>query len=333
MLKKSPFTPAELANIQEQAKRLNARVLYGPWDPQNGHPDVVQLVNTPDWKAFVAGYPYYIHPPTDDRPFFFNFLKGLVRGNVDDPFHFVQMWNDALVLMYMLIAVVTTIAVAFFALPLLTFGSRPHRVPVGLAAPLLLYFACLGYGFLMIEIPLLQRFVLFLGYPVYALAVVLFALLFFSGLGSLLSARFSNARGALVTVLIAVVALAIVYLLTVPPVIAALLGIPIAARIAITVGLLAPIGLLLGMAYPLGITVLRGYGEELVPWAWGLNGVMSVVASVVSTFIGSRIGFSAAFLTGVGAYALGLAAITFATSRAPRDVAVLERRQPAADVR
>jgi hypothetical protein len=64
--------------------------------------------------------------------------------------------------------------------------------------------------------------------------------------------------------------------------------------------------------------VLRGYGEELVPWAWGLNGAMSVVASVVSTFIGSRIGFSAAFLTGAGAYALGGAAIVLATARAPR---------------
>jgi hypothetical protein len=169
----------------------------------------------------------------------------------------------------------------------------------------------------MVEIPLLQRFVLFLGYPVYALAVVLFALLFFSGIGSLLSARFSaQPRSALLTVLVAIVALALVYLVTVPRVIEALLGLPIATRIGITVALLAPIGLLLGMAYPLGITVLRGYGEELVPWAWGLNGVMSVVASVVSTFIGSRIGFSAAFLTGIGAYALGFAAIAFATSRA-----------------
>jgi hypothetical protein len=239
-----------------------------------------------------------------------------MRGAVNDPFNFIRMWNDALVLMYMLITVVTVIAVLFFFAPLLTFGSRPHRVPATVAAPLLLYFACLGYGFLMVEIPLLQRFVLFLGYPVYALAVVLFALLLFSGLGSLFSGRFdADARGSLRIVLSAIVVVALVYLVAVPPIIETLLGRSIAFRIAVTVALLAPIGLLLGMAYPLGITVLRGYGEELVPWAWALNGVMSVVASVISTFIGSRIGFSAAFLTGVGAYAVGLAAITFATRR------------------
>lgn len=319
MVKKTPFTPAELATLEAKAKDLNARVLYAPWQTEPGHPDVAALVTTKDWQSYVAGYPYYIHPPTDDRPFFFNFLRRLVRGadGANDPFHFIKMWNDALVLMYMLIGVVTVIAVTFFFAPLLTFGRRPHKVPAGIAAPLLLYFACLGYGFLMLEIPLLQRFVLFLGYPIYALVVVLFALLLFSGIGSLVSARFTNeARGTLVKVLSAIIGLALVYLVTVPLVIEALLGGPIAMRITVTVVLLAPFGMLLGMAYPLGITVLRGYGEELVPWAWGLNGVMSVFASVVSTFIGSRIGFSAAFLTGVAAYAIGLVAIASTTRRA-----------------
>jgi len=314
MVKKTPFTPAELATLQAKAVALKAQVLFGPWAPGEGHADVTKLVQTANWREWVASYPYYIHPPTDDRPFFFNFLRGLVRGNVDDPFHFIKMWNDALVLMYMLIAVVTAIATTFFFAPLLTFGRRPHRVPATIAAPLLLYFACLGYGFLMIEIPLLQRFVLFLGYPVYALAVVLFALLLFSGIGSLASSRFDgDARRSLLNVLGAIVILALLYLAVVPVVIDAFLGTPILVRIGITVALLAPIGLLLGMAYPLGITVLRGFGEELVPWAWALNGVMSVFASVVSTFIGSRIGFSAAFVTGVTAYAVGFAAITLAT--------------------
>jgi len=315
LVKKTAFTPAEMTALKAEAARLNTRVLFGPWD-QAGDADVVKLVTTADWPAFVRGYPYFIDPPTDDRPFFFNFLRGLVHGVVYDPFNFIGMWNDALVLMYMLIAVVTVIAALFFLAPLVTFGARPHRVPATVAAPFLLYFACLGYGFLMIEIPLLQRFVLFLGYPVYALAVVLFALLFFSGVGSLLSGRFADqARSSLLTVLSAIVVLALVYLVTVPPLIDALLGLSIVARIGVTVGLLAPIGLLLGMAYPLGITVLRDYGEELVPWAWGLNGVMSVVASVLSIFIGSRIGFSAAFLTGVAAYAIGFGAIVVATRR------------------
>jgi len=114
-------------------------------------------------------------------------------------------------------------------------------------------------------------------------------------------------------VLAAIIVIAVIYVLLLPPVITALLGLPIVARILVTVALLAPLGLVLGMAYPLGITVLRRFGEELVPWAWGLNGALSVVASVLATFIGSRIGFSAALLTGVAAYGLGFVLIVVGT--------------------
>ena len=156
--------------------------------------------------------------------------------------------------------------------------------------PLLLYFACLGYGFMMIEVPLLQRFVLLLGYPVYALAVVLFALLLLSCIGSLLSVRFvGQARRVLPLVLAAIVVIGAGVRLDSA---ASGRALPrcadLALRIVFTVVLLAPVGLLLGMPYPLGITLLREFGEGLVPWAWGLNGALSVVASVLAIFIGSR---------------------------------------------
>jgi hypothetical protein len=173
---------------------------------------------------------------------------------------------------------------------------------------LLGYFGCLGYGFMMLEVPLLQHFVLFLGYPVYALAVVLFSLLLFSGLGSLLTTRFIAPASILPKVLAAIVGLAIAYAFVVPAVISTLLGTSIVVRIATTVLLLAPIGLLLGMAYPLGIAVLRSVSNELVPWAWGLNGALSVVATVLAVFIGSRAGFTVAFCTGIAAYAVALVA-------------------------
>jgi len=318
LVKKAAFSESELTALAGLAVHLNAEVLYAP-HAKVGHPEVTSLIMAPNWRDFTASYPFFIDPPTDDRPFFFNFLRGLVPKGIDDPFHFLRMWNDALVLMYMLIGVVTLMAVLFFVVPLMTFGrGQMHKVDSTMAAPLLLYFACLGYGFLMIEIPLLQRFMLLLGSPIYALAVVLFALLFFSGNGSLLSERFVAApRRTLTVVLTAIVVVACAYVVMVPWVIDQLLGSPIVVRIGTTVALLGPIGILLGMAYPLGITVLRGYGEELVPWAWGLNGAMSVVASVLAIFIGSRIGFSAAFLTGVAAYALALASMTLATRLRP----------------
>jgi len=319
LVKKSPFTDAELQKLRELAVFLKARTVYAPGSAE-ADPQVTAAVTAADWRKYVAEFPFYIHAPTDDRPFFFNFLRRLLPQVEDDPFHFLKHWNDALALMYALMVVVSLIAIVFFLGPLALFArGRGGTVGVSTAAPLLFYFACLGYGFLMIEIPLLQRFVLFLGYPVYALAVVLFALLLFSGLGSLFIGRVTGPpRAVLARVVSGIVLLSLVYVVGVPSIIRHFLGAPIAGRIAITVALLAPIGLLLGMAYPLGIRILRGFGEELVPWAWGLNGVMSVVASVVAVFIGSRIGFTAVFLTGVGAYVLALGSMMLAMRGRPR---------------
>jgi len=313
LAKRSPLTDADLATLDAAARDNNMSVLYAPGRADGAVPDIRAILTATDFRAQLDAHQFLIAPPTDDQPFFFHFLRGRlaaedVPGPDKDPFQFLRQWHEAELLLYMLIAVVTTLAVVFFLVPLLLLAVRPGgSVPATTAVPLLLYFACLGYGFMMIEVPLLQRFVLFLGYPVYALAVVLFALLLFSGTGSLLSMRFApTARRSLVVILAAILGLAAVYLYAVPVVIGALLGESIVIRITTTVLLLAPIGLLLGMAYPLGITVLREYSEGLVPWAWGLNGALSVVASVLAIFLGSRYGFTTAFLTGVAAYALAL---------------------------
>jgi hypothetical protein len=235
-----------------------------------------------------------------------------VPGQEKDPFQFLRQWNDALSLLYLLVAIVVVLAAFFFLGPLIVLAGR-SGAPIGAltAAPLLLYFACLGYGFIMSEIPLLQRFVLLLGYPVYALAVVLFSLLLFSGFGSLLTSRFpGDPRRRLLVVLPAIVVLGLVLIKLVPILVNFMLGTPIALRIVFTMVCLAPIGLLLGMPYPLGIGVLRRFDEHLVPWAWGLNGCLSVVSSVLAIFLGTRYGFNFAFLSGVAAYALGLLLMT-----------------------
>ncbi len=319
LVRRTPFTADELARLARHAEWLNAVVLWAPGsEPRDA--DLARLIASDDWRSAIAAYPFLIGPPTDDRPFFFNFLRRLLPRGTNDPFNFLGMWNDALALMYLLIAVVTAAAVVFFSLPLFLFG-RGHldRSAAKDAAPLLLYFACLGYGFLMIEIPLLQKLMLLLGSPVYALSVVLFSLLLFSGSGSLLSDRIAgDPVRALTRVLLAIAALASTTIVVLPSLIDILLDWPIATRVAATVVVLAPLGLLLGMAYPLGIRILRGYGEGLVPWAWGLNGATSVVASVLAIFLGSRIGFTGALLTGVAAYLVGLVAIRIGTSRPPR---------------
>ena len=322
LAKRTPFSASELKRLEAVADENHMRVFYRPDRPAEAHPDLAAVLATPDFEGYLAAYPFRIAPPTDDQPFFFHFLRGRlapadIPDREHDPFEYVRLWHEAILLSYLLIAVVTVLALLFFIGPLLFLRRRRTGVGVAVAVPLLTYFACLGYGFMMIEVPLLQRFVLLLGYPVYSLAVVLFSLLLFSGIGSLLSGRLADSATRAVTgVLLVVVAMVGAYVYLVPAAISALIGTPIALRIVGTVGLLAPIGIVLGMAYPLGITVLRGLSPALVPWAWGLNGALSVVASVLAIFIGSRVGFTVAFLTGMAAYALALVTMRLAIALA-----------------
>ncbi len=312
LAKRTPFSPSELERLAAVASENRMRVFYQPGHPDGAHADLTAVLTTPDLDGYLAAYPFRIAPPTDDQPFFFHFLRGRlaaadIADRQRDPFQFLRQWHDAVVLSYLLVAVVTTLALVFFIGPLLLLRRRATGVGVSVAVPLLAYFACLGYGFMMLEVPLLQHFVLLLGYPVYSLAVVLFGLLLFSGIGSLLSGRLGDsAASALTGVLLTIVVMAAVYVYLVPAVITALIGTPITLRIAATIALLAPIGIPLGMAYPLGNTVLRCFSGALVPWAWGLNGALSVVASVLAILIGSWVGFRAAFLTGMAAYAVAL---------------------------
>jgi hypothetical protein len=315
LAKRTPFTDGELQEIDALAQANNERVLYRPGLAPPGSADIAGLITTPDPQAFIRAYEFRIDPTTDDRPFFFHFLPGRLAEfptPQEDPLQVMRQWSEAISLMYVLILVVGSLALLCFLGPLLLLGRAGIRgVRPRVAAPLLLYFACLGYGFMMIEIPLMQRLILFLGYPVYALAVVLFALLLFSGLGSLTTARFAApADATLPRVLIGIVLLAPLYIVALPPLLGPLMGWPIAAKIATTVVLLGPIGFVLGMAYPLGVTILRRFGDGLVPWAWGLNGALSVVASVLAVFISSRVGLTAALLTGTAAYVVALLCMT-----------------------
>ena len=167
----------------------------------------------------------------------------------------------------------------------------------------LVYFACLGIGFLFVEIPLIQRFILFLDHPVYAFATVLFALLLASGAGSFWSARVSL-HAALAGLVVAI----FVYPLLLSFVFQTFLGYPFAARALVSLILLAPLGCLMGLPFPKGIARLNETAPNLVPLAWGINGCASVLSSILATMGAMSFGFSWVMIAGAGAYALALIA-------------------------
>jgi hypothetical protein len=264
-------------------------------------------------EAFCESYGFDVCAPTDDKPFFFN-QKRLSDLGESTPPGYIYSVDPVLVLMITL-AILVLLSVLAFVVPL-WLGRQADRPPLSS----LLFFAAIGVGFLVLEIVLIQRFVLFLGFPTYALSVVLFSLLVFTGLGALLSSRWGPPRRTLTVALSVAVGLILLASALLEPVLRDLIELPFAVRVALTVALLAPFGLSLGMAMPIGLRRLAALQPAGVPWAWGINGVTSVLASVLAVAVAISAGFTAAMLVAAACYVGALAHV--ALGRWPADAGV-----------
>ena len=194
--------------------------------------------------------------------------------------------------------------VLFILGPLVVAGGKVFSTQSGAKLAGVAYFGCLGLGFILVEIILIQKFILFLGHPVYSLAVVLLAILAFGGLGSYLSGRLftERLRPTLIKLLVGLWMLILVYAVILSPIIYGAVHLPLAARIALTVALLAPMALLMGMPMPLGIRLLSRRMPETLPWAWGVNGATSVMGSAAALVVALLTGFNQALLIGAATY-------------------------------
>jgi len=183
-----------------------------------------------------------------------------------------------------------------------------------------LYFIAIGLGYIMVEVALIQRFVLFLGYPTYALTVVVFVMLLSSGAGSLASRRWFNQPARVTVALLAIVAGLVIYVFVLPHLLEAMIGLAFAMKLAVSILLLAPLGFAMGMPFPNGLRALteRGPGENsgAVEWAWAMNAASSVLGSVLAIVIAIRFGLSVTLACGGLAYLLALLLLpTFASGR------------------
>ena len=185
--------------------------------------------------------------------------------------------------------------------------EMPHTVRVGT------YFAALGLGFLFLEIALIQRLTLFLGYPTYSLSVTLFSILLSTGAGSLACARHAGAvPRALLILLGALSGLIVLYLIALGPLLTYAGGLAFEARVVLAVAVVAPLGFCLGWFMPLGIryvTALTPHGDRFVAWCWAVNGFFSVVSSVLATMVAMAAGFGWVMVAAGLVYAVGIFAL------------------------
>jgi len=297
LLQTTPFTKAQVDAFLRVADAIPKGGMRHAWGHEGDQraPNGVISLPPEGLEQLYRRYAYNIRPVSDDSPFFWHFarFRDVVFGG--NPALRKRMGPEdgkgegALVVM---LAVASVFSAAFLLLPFLTVRDRWSRLPA--KARGVVYFAALGLGFMFFEIALIQKLTLFLGYPTYTLTVTLFALLVFSGLGSLATERYADARNRALPVLVAILlGLTLFYAVGLERVVAALIGQPLGLRIALAVAVLAPLGLALGAFMPLGLrTVARSteYATEYVAWGWAVNGVFSVIGSILATIISMAFG-------------------------------------------
>ncbi len=252
-----------------------------------------------DLETGLRLYPWDVVPVTDDRPFFFRTSRWShlwPRAGLDPGAPIMELG------LLTLLGVSAAAAVAFVYLPLR--GLR-RQGETGASRRLAVFFGALGLGYMAVEMALIQKFGLLLGHPNLALSVVLASLLLATGVGSLLSAVVMRVTGGslrFVSYTLSFVLLG--ELLLAFPRLGRWVALPPAGRVALVVALVAPVGLLLGVYFPTGLERLKRVSPGLVPWAWGLNGMASVVAPILAVAVSMTAGISAVFLAALPVYLL-----------------------------
>jgi len=323
LVKESGFTSAEVDAVREFCAARRFDLVVGPGisaeeiNLYNVLPEPTyaqafgELLAADDRRTFYAAYPFAVAPPTDDHPFFFHFFRwqqtpAILRtlGKTWQPFggsgYFVFLALLALALLASAVLILGPLLVRRAGQSDAgSEGARGNPWKLGkLRGWTFLYFGLLGLAYLFVEIPLMQRFILFLGQPVYAMTAVLFALLLFSGLGSFCAPRLPHRL--MLGVLVAAIVL---YPLLLSPLFRLTLGLPLGCRFVVAVLTLAPLGFLMGVPFPKGIGLLERGAPRLIPWAWAVNGCTSVLSSILAALGAVSWGFSAVLGAGAACYA------------------------------
>jgi spermidine synthase len=301
LAKTVPFSKNEIRAILDAADRLAFEFLY-----LHGHPGDATFgsaMTTRPLEKFLEASRYDLRPTTDDRPFFFQMVHfkdalGFISENRWDRLRFHYY---APIVLLTLLFISSVLILVFYAIPLVC-SKRVQFLPGYWA----IYFALLGLGFMLVEIPMIQKGSLYLGHPTFGLSVVLFSMLIFAGLGSYFSGRVSASKlfrmvfYSLVSTAIVVVFMAYSLEWVIPNTISFSLG----SRTAIMILITGFMAVLMGIAFPSGIRLIGRFHENAIPWSWALNGGASVLGSILAMTVSMCLGYRMALILGAGTYLL-----------------------------
>ncbi|MBN2535222.1 MAG: hypothetical protein JXB88_20240 [Spirochaetales bacterium] len=241
-------------------------------------------------KELYHKYVFDIRPATDDRPYYTAYLKPrTIPMFMDELGEISEEWGYLLELGTLIQSIFFGILIII--LPVATRWKDLFKGRKGTFG-VIIYYACLGLGYMLIEIFLIQKLVFFLGDPIFSVSIVLTCMLVLSGLGSLFSGRFKDKRTFGVRIAVAGIAASIVfYVFGLNPVLRACLGLHFSLKVLLSILIIAPAAFFMGVPFPSGLSALSINRNRLLPWAWGMNGALSVTGSIIARLISISTGF------------------------------------------
>jgi hypothetical protein len=326
--KGSAFSSAEIEAIKRFSKDRRFDLVYYPGirdEETNRYIKMVsdeyafefkKLLNPETHNAFIDHYTFDIRPVRDENPFFHDYLR---LKNIKEIYRIMgRKWQYFIqegYLLPVLFVQVFLLSLLLVLLPAITMYRKDKvkakaqkkennfNLNLNLSLSLkLLYFAFLGLGFMFTEVSLVQKTILPLEMPSYAVAAVLASILISSGIGSLLSYRVPSIRTPSVTIVLSVLVTA--YSLLLPYLSGILSPYWMAFKFFLVFFIFLPLGLFMGIPFPAGLKILGENHEDLIPWAWAINGCFSVLAPLLAIMLAMAAGFRSALWAGAAAYLL-----------------------------
>jgi len=325
-IKKSPLTAAEISRLKAFCRARLFDTAYFPGITkedlnifnQMDRPVYEELfpllLSGPARRKFYEDYLFEVEPATDNRPFFYNYFKwNKAKATYQALGQNLSAILQGKFLLGILLVQACLGAFILILLPLRIF-RREKTSWTGTLPAVFFYFSLIGAAFIFIEIMLIQKFILFLGQPLYSISAIIFTLLFSSGVGSLSSKKILGKAPVrkLKVILLLCAGLTVPYLFLLPFLFNKFIGLGLAVKIAVTFVSIFPLGFVMGFPFPTGIRLLEKTASRLLPWAWSANAFSTVINAVLAQGVALSFGYNTVWVLAAGAYLAAFLLFRFA---------------------
>jgi large-conductance mechanosensitive channel len=319
ILKRSPFTNTDTTTIRNFCRNYffdplllpglvkDERMTFNSISDTSLFLYTDQLL-TGDRKKLYVDYGFHIRPATDDKPYFSQFLrrKSLNQLSADFGPQNVSFIELGWLISGITFLQITALAILLIVVPLFKLRRNGKKSK---STWTFLYFSGLGIGYMFFEIVLIQKFILFFGNPVYSAAVVICVMLLASGAGSYYSSMLSPGRTVMQKVLLVISLLLLLYAFFLSALLQQTFSLPGFLKMIVSMVIIACPAFLMGMPFPLGLKTQSLLEEKNIPWAWGINGCMSVISAAFAALLTVEIGFSYVIMLAAIFYGISMASV------------------------